>query len=420
MTNVQPNSIDLAEQKGTRPLRVLFYLFFPGSGIGRYTHELLNHLQGYPEIETELVCLPSYHWLDEATYPVWPGLREIAHRWPWRRRARFLMAQFANPMRLCKRVRRTQADIVHLCNINHMTHALWGPALRRTGAKVVATVHDVRRATRIINARYENRQLCRFYNRADALFIHGSAQISELTTFAGVDESRIHVVPHGPYDYGEPRQKKATLRRKYGIPDGKQVALFFGNIRDEKNLDLLLRAMVSHRSSLHLVVAGRGGGGKHKAVAFYRKLAGELGITDGVSFFDAYIPDDEVPDLLTVCDWMAIPYSQTFTSQSGVLNVAMQYRRPVLLSAAPTLAETIAQCDIGVSVTPDDVAALEQGVGQIQKRVDENYQHEFDEYSNRFGWAENAKQTLAVYRTLADYQQMSSTRNISTAPENRP
>ncbi len=400
MTNAQVNSIGLADQNRTRPLRVLFYLFFPGSGIGRYTHELLKHMSAYPEIETELVCLPSYHWIDEATYPVWPGLREIAHPWPWRRRARFLIAQLANPLRLCRRVRQTGADVVHLCNINHLTHAVWGPALRRTGAKVVATVHTVRRLKGLVNVRYETRQLKSFYRHANGLFVHSMAQAEDLVAYSGVEHSKIHLVPHGPYNYGRPTDNVTALRKRYGLPCDKQVALFFGDIRSDKNLDLFLRAMPPHQARLHVVVAGSGKGRDQRGMGWYRNLAEELGLRDNVVFLNRYIPDEEVPDLFMLCDWVALPYSRKFNSQSGVLNVATQYDRPVLMSTSPTLAETMAPCDVGALVEADDVAALVDGIRTMQQRVEDGHEHEFEEYRRLFSWEENVRQTLAVYRRL--------------------
>src|SRR5262249_52006660 len=163
----------------------------------------------------------------------------------------------------------------------------------------------------------------------------------DLIDFARVDPARIHVVPHGPYDYGPPRATRAALRERLHWPSDKRVALFFGNIRDEKNLDLMLRAMPRFRDRLHLVVAGSANVPGHHVMGYYRNLADSLGVSGSVTFLGGYIPDADVADLFEACDWVAMPYSRTFTSQSGVLNVAMTYRRPVLAARAPTLEETL-------------------------------------------------------------------------------
>lgn len=381
-------------------MRVLFYSCFPGGGIGRYTHELLERMRLIPNTELELACLPSFQWRDRGGYRVWPGLSEISHRTPWKRRSRFLLGQFLNPRRLFRRARDTGVDVVHLSNINHLTFPLWGRQARRGPFRVVATAHDVRRAKAMINRRYEDYQLQRFYRMADALFVHSLAQAADLQDFANVRSERIHVVPHGPYDYGQPSGSAADCRKRFGLPLDKQIALFFGNIRDDKNLELLLRNWGRFRRDTHLVVAGRGDGGAHKPVSYYRALVEELGLNDAVTFIDHFIPDEAVPDLFTASDWVALPYGRAFTSQSGVLNVAVCYNRPVVASGAATFSETLEQCDLGVLVEPDDGNALAAGIETLQTRLRKGHQHEFAEYRRQFSWEENARRTMDVYRKL--------------------
>lgn len=382
------------------PYKVLFYCCFPGGGIGRYTHELLQHLYGRTGVDVELACLPSFHWRDGADYPVWAELREISHRTPWRRRSRFLISQFANPARLFRRARETNVDIVHLSNINHLTFDWWKRSVNAGPFRVVATVHDVRRAKAMLNRRYEDRQLKNFYQRADGLFVHSRSQARELQEFANVKEERIHLVPHGPYDYGRPSADPAELRSRFSLPGNKQIALVFGNIRDDKNLDRLIRIWPRFSRDTHLVVAGRGDGGVHKPVGFYKALVEESSLTRSVTFFDHYIPNETVADLFAASDWVALPYSRAFTSQSGVLNVAVCYNRPIVASLTTTLSETLEQCDIGIGVKPDDDAALIAGIERLQARIRDGHQHEFEKYRRDFSWDETVRRTLDVYAAL--------------------
>ncbi|NMC21052.1 MAG: glycosyltransferase family 4 protein, partial [Thermogutta sp.] len=240
-----------------RTIRVLHYFAFPGGGIGRYVHELLTRMAREPGLDVELACIPSYHYRREATYPLWPGLREITHPLPIRRRMRFAINLFVNPLRAVRRAKQSGARIIHLSTIPHVTFAWWSRALRRSGIRLVATAHDVRRSQGLVWHAYEIEQLKRLYRACDALFVHSEYQKRDLIDFAAVGAEKIHVVPHGPYDYGRPSASKEELRRRYGIPLDKQVALFFGDIRPDKNLDLFLRAMAPYKDRLFLVVAGQ-------------------------------------------------------------------------------------------------------------------------------------------------------------------
>lgn len=382
------------------PIRVLHYFAFPGGGIGRYCHELLSHMVGLPGLEIELACIPSYHYRDQAQYPIWPGLREITHPWPLRRRLRFAINLFVNPLRAIRRAKQTGAQIIHLSTIPHVTFALWSRALKKANLRLVATAHDVRRSQGLIWYRYEIGQLKKLYRMCDAIFVHSTYQKNDLIDFAGVSAEKVHIVPHGPYYHGPPQADKETLRRRYGIPLDKQVALFFGDIRPDKNLDLFLRAMVPFKDRLFLVVAGQAKGRGKNGRKDYQELVEQLGLCGCVSLRLEYIPNEEVPNYFEMCDWVAMPYSNRFTSQSGVLNVAMAYRRPVLITATPTISEAVGLIRVGVCVPADDDGSLRKGISKIMQEIDPPQRWEFDEYDAEFSWERNAKVTLGCYQTV--------------------
>lgn len=385
--------------KGER-LRVQHYCCFPGGGIGHYVHELMSRLARIDGVEAELACLPGFQWRQAAAYPLWPGLREIAHKSRLRGRARFLIGQFANPRRLIRRAQTRDAQIIHLSNINHLTYPYWKRAIDRRQVQVVATAHDIERSKAMVNRAFEDRQLRQFYRDAAGLFVHTQAQARHLQEFAAVPSERIHLVPHGPYDYGRPSAPREAVRSRLGLPAGRQIALFFGSIRDDKNLDVLIRCWPRFRDSTHLVIAGRAAGAQQRPVSAYRALVSQLSLEGAVTFIDRYVPDEEVPDLFEACDWVALPYSGQFSSQSGVLNVAVCYDRPVIVTGAASLYETLEQCDVGVVAQADDESALAQGIESLQGRLRNGHRHRFEDYRRLFSWEENARRTVEVYRAV--------------------
>jgi len=385
----------------TAPLRVSFYLFFPGGGIARYTDALLRALVARGDVAAELMCSPAFAPDSPPPYSIWPGLSELSHPIPMVRRARFLAAQFTSPLRGIARARAVDADILHVCNINHLTFPMWRRRLGRGRARVVATVHDVRRQKKMLSRRWERRQLEAFYRFADALFVHSECQLQELVEFAGLDADKVHVVPHGLYHHGSSAGLDRTeARRRFGLPRAGQIALFFGQLRDEKNLESLLRALASMRDPPHLVVAGRAGA-KHHGADYYRHVATSAGVGSRVTFLDRFIADDEVAPLFAAADWVALPYREDFTSQSGVLNVAASYERPVLVSSAPVLRETVSSCDVGVTCDGDGPESLVTGITSIMTRVERGDAFAFAEYRRRFSWTEAARRAAEVYAVNA-------------------
>lgn len=201
----------------------------------------------------------------------------------------------------------------------------------------------------------------------------------------------VHVVeaPVGVYDLQESPEDPEAIRAAWGVarrnseklkrgkaldarpltldtsasPD--VVFLAFGFIRDNKNLDLVIRALADNPSAI-LVVMGRAQSKKDKRLDFYRDLAMELGLLDRVRFFDGFVPDEKLASYFAAADVVVLTYDKSFHSQSGVLNVAARARRPVLASAGESpFKDCVEKFRLGVFVEPDDMRAMKKGMKMV-------------------------------------------------------
>lgn len=383
-----------------RKIRVVFYVALPAGGIGKYTDQLLQRLVLYPDLDVQVICLPEFHWRNNTSYQTRPILASISHRIPLVRRFRFLCGQILNPRRLSSILRRERPDVVHICNVHHLTYPLWAAELKGSGVVCVYTVHDVKRARAIVNHNWESRQLKRFYQDCDALFVHGVAQGLELEQYAGVSAKRIHQVPHGPTYYGRSRgiTERLNCRQRLGVSSDVSLVLFFGFMRPEKNLCGFLKAFSISRSKSVLLVAGQGD------FQTARDLANDLGLGDRVRWEQRHIDDTEIPDLLAAADWIALPYLPQFTSHSGVFNLAAAYHRPVLATPTVSFKEVLAHYDLGVlcdGFTPQHIAA---GIARLEQRLEARASFDFGSYTDYYSWERNAEITAAVYHKLVKTQ----------------
>lgn len=385
--------MEVADRNTAHRLSVLFYLYFPGGGIGRYTARLMPELSALG-IDVEAAVVPEFQWPDANGFQSWPHLRSISHQKPWRRKARFLIGQFTNPRLLAKRVRETSPDVVHICNINHLSYPAWERLFPSNGPALAVSAHDVKRQKGILCKAWETRQLRRFYQRADLLFVHSQSQSVELVSFAGVQPDRIHVVPHGPYGYPPSTETKSETRQRLGIPANVKLGLAFGLVRDEKNYDQLIQALSGLPDEIHLLIAGSEVSG-HQGIASYRSLANRCGVSKRVHFLTQFIPDEDVANLFLASDFLALTYKSSFTSQSGVLSSAVTFGLPIVATPTATFGETLENYRIGVLCKNDSSRAIRDAVEAI---CDEPLpQFDFCEYKNGNSWRQNARLTKAAY-----------------------
>ncbi|MGB9031962.1 MAG: glycosyltransferase family 4 protein [Acidobacteriaceae bacterium] len=288
-----------------------------------------------------------------------------------------------------------------VCHFHFFEHAL--PELaevtlaRLYGRKIVATVHDVEP----LGGNQKTSRHARIYRHVDRLIVHNNASLEELVKL-GVDRAKISVIPHGNYLDKVPASiNSVEARSALGIRQNAKVALFFGQIKQVKGLDLLIRAIADISREIEevtLLVAGR-----PWRVEFsqYDRLIDELGIRDRCVLHLRYIPDSEVHLYYGAADIVVLPYREVY--QSGVVLMAMSYGRPVLVSDLPGMTAVVTEGDNGYVFRQGSATSLAQALtrafqdGQERQRMTEGAL----EYVRRnHDWNEIGKQTVELYRAV--------------------
>jgi glycosyltransferase involved in cell wall biosynthesis len=247
-------------------------------------------------------------------------------------------------------VRSQNFDVAHVMFLNYFTDAVDLRLLVRR-VPLVSTVHDVVPHKNRLPVPVVRAALGSVYRAAGHLVATHPEVRRRLVADFDVDPSRVSVVPLPVHARQEPVARV--------LPSDRPVRLlFFGTIRPNKGVHVLLRAL--HQlpaEQVELVIAGQAAEPERSmliaAADTDRRITLELG----------WISPGRKDELLSQADLIVLPYT-SFASQSGVLHDAYAFGVPVVASDVGALGPTVRTEGTGWTVPANDAEALAERLDQ--------------------------------------------------------
>lgn len=231
----------------------------------------------------------------------------------------------------------------------------------------------------------------KFLSRNDAFIVMSDHVKNDLLAFQ--PNAKYIQRSHPFYSHFGDSVKKEIAQEKLDIPKGKKVLLFFGIIRKYKGLDILLKALHYLDDSFHLIVAGE----SYEDLELYQKIISEFKLSDKVSLFNNYIPEEDVKLYFSASDATVLPYRTA--TQSGISAIAYHFNTPVIATDVGGLKETIIEGKTGSIIsenTPEGVAQKIKDFFPVQQ----NTTKEIDKLRHEYSWEGFAHALLTFSRTL--------------------
>ena len=373
-----------------------------GGGHARYTQELLTALAaGHGgQYCFELVSSQNLQTqFKSALYPVHPILPVLQHRSKFATPLSWILSRLAYyPRREWQFLKwlRTRPDIVGV-HFQEWTPWLAAPVfrqIRRMGKKVFYTVHNIypHKYPAHVPKGIVHGWIRRGCLQCDGLFVLSDLLAGQLSEFLGSPHPPIRVAPHGVWtidgdDQMPPMQDRLAWKR----------LLFFGAIRRDKGLDLLLRAAESLRD-YHITIAGEPVEPAYFQTEILPQVRRLQSVGMRIDLLDRFVSDEEVGTLFATHSAIVLPYTSGFASQSGVLFMALAYGVPVVASEVGGLRDIFSQFKVGATFKEPTPEQLVAAIGSLY--IDGAGQHLVEQISaarRKFSWEAAAAATVAGY-----------------------
>lgn len=137
------------------------------------------------------------------------------------------------------------------------------------------------------------------------------------------------------------------------------VLLFFGYVRKYKGLDILIDAfahLADDYPRFKLLIAGE----FYDNPQPYLQQIKQLGIENKVKVVNQFIPNEQVAQFFTLSEVVVLPYRSA--TQSGILNIAYGYQKPVVITQVGGLAEFVTDGETGIFVPEATKEAVAKGI----------------------------------------------------------
>jgi glycosyltransferase involved in cell wall biosynthesis len=311
------------------------------------------------------------------------------------RKGYFLYRSLINPLRLYRLLKKKPSSVVVFNDYDQLTAFLWVPLFRRLKQQhhFAVILHDPDRDKYLPVKSLAVASMNKVMSLVNIAFYHGY-----LPDKPYYKKNLLKIeVPHGVFP---PAEGSAAFGKMIKEKKSKPYLLgILGNIRDEKNYELVIEGLPS-LPDCQLLVAGAKAS-SDVPVARYQEKIRNLHLEDRVIWIERYLDEQELSTAIRSCDIILLYYKTSFTSQSGMLNMIAPYRKKLVVTDTPSALQKVTrQYQLGVLVPADDKEALVSAVHSLLAQSQEVFTAGWEQYKSEASWAKHARLAVNAFNML--------------------
>lgn len=176
------------------------------------------------------------------------------------------------------------------------------------------------------------------------------------------------------------------------------VFLFFGMLRNDKGIDLLIEASTGLEGNWQLLIAGTAF--DWTPYGLYKRIA-QTSEPERVRIDVRYIPEEEIGRYFRAADAVVLPYrGKNYAGNYGPMFIACGHGKPLIVSDVGEMGRLVRKNHLGYAVRPDDTDALHEAL-QAFLRLPEAAKAKMGANTRKFAescsWASMARLLSEVY-----------------------
>lgn len=262
--------------------------------------------------------------------------------------------------------------------------------------KIIFTVHNVLGHETNIIDRILNKMIFMF---PDVFILHSNNNIRQMEDIFHISPKRMFRIPHGIYEfYKDKKVSKDEARKKLNIKKNIPVVFSFGNIREYKGVDVLIKSFAIVNKEVPdalLLIAGK----SWISWKPNQRLIKEYKLEKNVRTFLDYVPMSYVKYYFEACDLVALSYKE-FDAQSGPGNIALAFHKPLVVTNVGGLPDLLKNKEFVAE--KNNIKQIAEKIIKIlkDKRLAKQLSNDSKEMCKEYQWDDIGKKTAELYKRL--------------------
>lgn len=353
------------------------------SNLGQYDHALLEGIQQW-----------DVHYLTSSLHQF--PLEESAEKvfeYSTKKGVFKVISYMRSQFTVLRKVKKLKPAIVHFQWFKFFGFDYWIlKKIQGLGCRVILTAHN--KLPHNTGNKYVEIHK-KIYTQLDGIIVHVSSTKEDICREFLIDESKIHVIPHGLLSSNDTnpevvKQIKTSFEKAHSLKD-KMVFSMMGSLSAYKGVDLVIQMWSEYyqnQVNAVLVLAGKTSAEFEPAIQQVQNCV----------HINRYLETNEFQALMELSDCVLLPYKDI--SQSGLLLSCLSNRKRVIVSSHESLIEPFQFGEIGVVLEELSPEAIYNATQKMLLNREEPSPEIWEKINEHYDWFKIATKTESLYNSL--------------------